>query len=261
MLKRFPEKTTVKENPPDPPNGKEILKLTSDAALQITNSLSAHIAILDQNGTILATNRAWADFAEANSIQIRPDTVNVNYLKICDTAIGNPNEDVSQVSKGIRDLIEKKIDEFSIEYPCHSPHEKRWFYMRATRISDSKPLRIVISHENITDLKKAETDLRRKQAKLEYQKQELEESNLALKVVLKQRENDRQELQENLVSNVKELILPAVEKLQNANLSVQEKAYLNLIESQLNNITSPLIRKLSSKYMGFTPRKSGLRRL
>ena len=189
-----------------------LFQLTSRSALEIINSLSAHIAILDHSGIILATNGAWADFAKANKIRMRPDMIGANYLGICDRALSDSAENAGEVSEGIRALIEKKIDEFAIEYPCHSFHEKRWFYMRATRLSDSRPLRVVISHENITALKKGEEELKKQQVELELQRQDLEETNTALKVLLKRRENDKYELEESLVSNVKELVLPYLDK-------------------------------------------------
>ena len=234
---------------------KNFLQLTSRFALDIINSLSAHIAILDHNGTILATNEAWADFAKANKIRMRPDMVDVNYLEICDRALSDSAENAGEVSEGIRALIEKKIDEFAIEYPCHSSHEKRWFYMRATRLSDSRPLRVVISHENITALKKAEEELKKQQAELKLQRQDLEETNTALKVLLKRREDDKHELEESLVSNVKELVFPYLDKLHNARLDSREKTYLDIIESHLNEIVSPLLRKLSSRYLNLTPQE------
>lgn len=234
---------------------KKAFRLTSRSAIGIMNSLSAHIAIIDQNGMILATNDAWADFAKANKMQMRPDTVNVSYLEICDRALSDSAENAGEVSEGIRALITKKIDEFVIEYPCHSSHEKRWFYMRATRLSDSSPLRIVISHENITTLKQAEAELRERQMELKLQRQNLEETNTALKVLLKQRENDKYELEESLVSNVKELVFPYLNKLHNAKLNSREKIYLDIIESHLDKIVSPFLRKLSSRYLCLTPQE------
>ena len=231
------------------------LRLFSRYALGITNSLSAHIAILDQNGVILATNRAWQDFAKANKIRMRPDTVNVNYLEICERALHHSAESAAAVSEGINALIEKEIDEFVIEYPCHSPHEKRWFFMRATRLSGFRPLRIVISHENITALKQAEEELRKRKLELKFQTQKLEETNTALKVLLQQREDDRHALEESLVSNVKELVFPYLDKLHNARLDSREGIYLDIIKSQLDDIVSPLLRKLSSKYLNLTPQE------
>jgi DNA-binding CsgD family transcriptional regulator len=255
MPKKLPEKDAPGEGPLRTIKEKKSFRLTSRSALGIINSLSAHIAILDQNGTILATNRAWADFAKANKIRMRPDTVDVNYLEICDRALSDSAENAEEVSEGIRALFEGKIHEFVIEYPCHSSHEKRWFYMRATRLSDSRPLRVVISHENITALKQAEEELRKRQVELKLQRQDLEETNTALKVLLKRREDDKHELEESLVSNVKELVFPYLDKLHNARLDSREKTYLDIIESHLNEIVSPLLRKLSSRYLNLTPQE------
>ena len=120
--------------------------------------------------------------------------------------------------------------------------------MRATRLSGSRPLRIVISHENISALKQAEE-------KLKLQRQDLEETNTALKVLLKRREEDKLELEENLVANVKEMVFPYLDKLHNTRLDSREKTYLDIIKSHLNEIVSPLLRKLSSRYLNLTPQE------
>ncbi len=127
--------------------------------------------------------------------------------------------------------------------------------MRATRLSDSRPLRVVISHENITALKQAEEELREQKMELKLQRQNLEETNTALKVLLKRREDDKHELEESLVSNVRELVFPYLDKLHNARLNSREKIYLDIIESHLNKIVSPLLRKLSSRYLRLTPQE------
>lgn len=127
--------------------------------------------------------------------------------------------------------------------------------MRATRLSDSRPLQVVISHENITALKQAEEELRKRQVELKLQRQDLEETNTALKVLLKRREEDKHELEESLVANVKEMVFPYLDKLHNARLDSTEKTYLDIIESHLNEIVSPLLRKLSSRYLNLTPQE------
>ncbi|MBL0712349.1 MAG: hypothetical protein JJV98_01500, partial [Desulfosarcina sp.] len=113
MPKQLPKKDARGEGALRTKKKKNFLRLTSRFALDIINSLSAHIAILDHNGTILATNEAWADFAKANKIRMRPDMVDVNYLEICDRALSDSAENAGEVSEGIRALIEKKIDEFA----------------------------------------------------------------------------------------------------------------------------------------------------
>ncbi|NIQ90460.1 MAG: hypothetical protein GWN33_08065, partial [Gammaproteobacteria bacterium] len=101
------------------------------------NSLSANMAILDENGVILETNRSWQRFGLENKIETPADTVGLNYLEICDSTIGDPEEvrKAREVADGIRKVIAGDVDEFATDYPCHSPEEKRWCYVRATRMA------------------------------------------------------------------------------------------------------------------------------
>lgn len=221
----------------------------------VLNSLSAHIAILDREGVIIETNRAWKEFAHANAMRMRPDAHRVNYIRLCESAVGDSAEQAWDVAAGIRDVIAGDIEEFVIDYPCHSPHEKRWFYMRATRLVGAETIRVVVSHENITALKEAEEALRKRETELERQSRNLEEANTALKVLLRQREQDKRELEENVLVNIRNFTFPYIEKLKNARLDQQYKAYLEIIESQLKGIVSPFLYRLSSRSLGFTPQE------
>jgi len=81
----------------------------------------------------------------------------------------------------------------------------------------------------------------------------LEELNAALKVLLKHRGEDKKELEEKVVANVKKLILPYVEKLNNSRLNDRQIVYLNIIKSNLEDIITPFLHQLSSKYSDLTP--------
>ena len=76
-----------------------------------------------------------------------------------------------------------------------------------------------------------------------------------MRVLLKQRENDREELEEKVLSNVKEFVLPYVEKIQKSRMDAKVLAYVDILESNLKDIISPFSRKLSSKYMNLTPKE------
>ena len=138
---------------------KDAIEIKDSLANIILDALSAHIAILDKNGVILKTNLAWRKFADANRMQIPDDTSPINYLSVCDLAQGDFSKEAKIVAEGIRSVINGEIKEFLLDYPCHSPSEKRWFYMRVTRIPGRGPMRAVVSHENITALKLAEEAL------------------------------------------------------------------------------------------------------
>ena len=81
----------------------------------------------------------------------------------------------------------------------------------------------------------------------------MEAVNTALKVLLKQREDDKKELAENVLSNVKELISPYLERLKKSQLNTNQKTLINILDSNLSNMISPFISKLSSKYLNLTP--------
>ena len=88
---------------------------------------------------------------------------------------------------------------------------------------------------------------------LENKTHELEEVNAALKVLLKHRDEDKKDFEEKVVANVKKLVLPYVEKLKNSRLNVRQMVYLNIIKSNLEDIITPFLHQLSSKYSDLTP--------
>ena len=121
------------------------------------NSLSAHIAIIDDSGTILAVNNSWKRFATENGLlPANSDGVGTNYLTACDQSEGNDVEIAHIAAAGIRSIFRGERSDFFLEYPCHSPTEERWFMMRTTPFDGEGPLRVVVAHENITSRKIAE---------------------------------------------------------------------------------------------------------
>ncbi len=105
----------------------------------------------------------------------------------------------------------------------------------------------------IEERKRAETALRQREKEQRAQARHLEEVNTALKVLIKQREIDKTELQENVLSNVRELVIPYLNKIKKNRLNTRQLTMLSILESNLNNIISPFINKLSTKYFNFTP--------
>lgn len=107
--------------------------------------------------------------------------------------------------------------------------------------------RDVTEHRKILDaLKEREVDLTAKS-------KSLEDVNSALRVLLKQRENDRKELEQRFMSNVREMVLPYVEKLQKKSLESQHRAYLDIIAANLDQLTSPFVGNVT--HLNFTPRE------
>jgi PAS domain S-box-containing protein len=106
---------------------------------------------------------------------------------------------------------------------------------------------------DITKLKQTEEALKEREKELETQAANLEEVNAALKVLLKRRDDDKRELEEKVLLNVRELVDPYLEKLKNGGLNDKQKAYLDIMESNLNDIISPFSRKLYLRYYDLSP--------
>jgi len=106
---------------------------------------------------------------------------------------------------------------------------------------------------DITERKQAEEALRAREGELEIKSRNLEELNTALKVLLKQREEDRAELEEKISSNLKVLIFPYIEKLKKCRLEPGHMTYVSIVETGLNDILSPFLQKMNSIFMHLTP--------
>ncbi len=123
-----------------------------------------HICVLDQNARILFVNAAWRRFADENGLGWRDYGVGRNYLDVCDGAQGRGSEGAAETAGALREMIRGKLQKFNQEYPCHSPVQKRWFLLRGNLISLNTKKRIILAHENITQKKIAEEQLRDSEA-------------------------------------------------------------------------------------------------
>ncbi len=121
--------------------------------------------------------------------------------------------------------------------------------------SEALPPRIVGSMRDISARKQAEQALKEREEELSIQSRNLEELNVALKVLLRQREEDRVELQEQILANVKTLILPCIEKLKGGALSPPLRDCLDTLEVRINGIISPFLHRINQAYFDLTPQE------
>ena len=137
----------------------------------------------------------------------------------------------------------------------------------ALRDKEGKPTAVLEISRDITEkvradnaLQKAKDELERRVKKrtreLEVKTKSLEELNTAMKVLLKKREEDKKELEDNVLTNLKEMIEPYFDKLNTTKLDDQQSALLSIMESNLNEITSPFTRKMSTQYLKLTPKEN-----
>lgn len=137
------------------------LKKTLDA-------LSSHIAILNEIGEIIAVNNAWEKFVDENGYTGKEYGIGSKYVSSCSLTVGIGSNGIKDIQKGIIAVLQNKTEEFHTEYPCHTKKQNRWFLLRATKFIENNKSYIVVSHENITDLKAAEQQNQLNQRKLAF---------------------------------------------------------------------------------------------
>jgi PAS domain S-box-containing protein len=122
----------------------------------------------------------------------------------------------------------------------------------------------IVFVNDVTDQKRAEAALKRSKIELEHRIRErtkelevqthhLAEMNTTLRVLLTERSKDKEQLEERVLHNVKELVLPYIEKLNQTHLDPKQKSLVNILTSSLHDITSTFSRSLPIKYLNLTP--------
>ena len=132
----------------------------------VLNALPAQIALIDPLGYIVAVNDKWIAFAKANSAQSSDFFIGQNYIDVCECATGDCAEESLAVAAGLRSVLSGHQLSFTLEYPCHSPHQQRWFRLMVTPVSGTRCAGAVVMHVDVTERKIWEQRLRDKQAKL-----------------------------------------------------------------------------------------------
>ena len=105
----------------------------------VLNSMIAHIAVIDRDGTILEVNESWRKFAAENDL---PDAgknafIGANYFEAYNQIHTTSEDEALQARAGIKRVLDGTVPNFSLEFRCHSPSERRWFVMSVTPLSEA----------------------------------------------------------------------------------------------------------------------------
>jgi len=132
-----------------------------------------------------------------------------------------------------------------------------WFRDEAQVIKDKEgnPLFLLGINSDITSRKQAEKELRENKRDLEIQMKNLEEMNAALNVLLKKRDSDKSEMEDKVLLNIRQVVEPYIRKLKRSGLDQRQKTLVDILESNLKDITTSFTYSLSSKHLDMTPKE------
>ena len=223
----------------------EAMRLSEQRYRELFEHANDIIFILDFGGKILSCNAAAANTYGYDPQQLIGlgigELLDRGYLPV------------------MREFIRKKADRIDVHNPQEfltytKDGEAVWVEVNARIISENdRPVSVHGIARNITDRKKMEEALRKRERELEEQSRNLEDANTALRVLLRRREEDRAELEEKVICNTRELIVPYIENLKITQVDSHQRNQLTILERHINEIVSPFLRTLSSKYPQLTP--------
>jgi len=142
----------------------EALRRSEEINRRTLQALPAHIAVLDRNGQILATNQAWDVFAARNAAANEPRlAVGANYFEACRGAAGD-DDSTQRALDGVAAVVEGRRSQFTLEYPCCGPEDRRWCLMSVAPLGSGGGA--VVTHTNVTERKQALETLERMRRQL-----------------------------------------------------------------------------------------------
>lgn len=172
---------------------------------ELFNAMKTHIAILDSNGIIISTNKAWQVFASNNGYQDDPAMIGQSYVLMAKNLYQYGKHEAWEAK--ITELILDLRIQYTCEYGCVDRGKKCWFIMRALPVPRSSPPLLIVTHEDITSIKETQLALSSSESQLKQINkvyQALSASNILL---------SKAKLESELVQGVADIIYANCENL------------------------------------------------
>jgi len=212
--------------------GRHIREIVDPKSYEIVHS-SIQKAMKGEKLPPVEIQRETAD-GEKITLEVSSSTIYEDGVAVAVLGVSRDVTDRKRVKEALvrsKDKLERRVEE------------------RTATLVKSNELRA----DEIKERKAAELSLIKSENELRIKTINLEEANATLRVLLKKRDEDRIELEEKVLSNVKDLVLPYLEKLKRTGLNQRQKTFASILESNIDGIISPFLRQMSSRYLGLTP--------
>ncbi len=205
------------------------------------------IVLLDRKGNILDVNARFCDWHGYRPEEI----VGQKFLDLPFLSEEGKSKAAAKFSQRMAGI---KISPYELNFNDKSGNQRTGRMVGSPIQSENgEIIQDLVIISDITERKQAELALQEREAELKVRSRDLEEVNAALTVLLKKRDSDKAELGEKVLLNINELILPYLEKLKLRDLNDKERAYFDIIESNLKSISSPFMHNLSSNLIKLSP--------
>lgn len=231
----------------------EALRESEEKFKTIFENANDHIVYIDLDGTVIDINQAFEDILGYK----REDVIGKKFYEQTEALSA---EDWQKVIDAANDLIAGKSAESQVFEFEALASDGRKIYIEVNPkavVKDGQITGILAITRDVTMRKRQEEVLRKSRDYLEKLVNErtihLEEANAALRVMLQKAEEVKSEMEDKIVINVREFVLPYLGKLKTSGLSEVQQVYLDNMEENLNDITSPFLRGMSTKYLKLTP--------
>jgi PAS domain S-box-containing protein len=224
----------------------DALKESENRYRTVFDNTGTAMIIIENNGTIVLVNKEFEKLTGFTKKEIE------NKKQWIDFIYPDDRGRIAELNKNRKKHIKESARNIEVRFIARD-EKIRDVIVTAAPISTSG--RNVISFLDITEKQKAENDLKNREYELQMKSSSLEEANTALKVLLQHRDEDRKGMEEKVISNVKKLALPYVEKLKNLKLNENQLAHVRIIEDHLKDIISPFLHNLTTEHFDLTPRE------
>ncbi|MGP8155216.1 MAG: PAS domain S-box protein [Smithella sp.] len=222
------------------------LKESENKYRTIFDNTGTAMIIVEDDGTIILTNREFEKLTGYAKKEIENKKSWIDFIQIDD------QKKTIELKKSPKKHSRNTSDHREVRF-INRNNEVKDVIVNSAPISNTGEY--IVSFLDITERKKAESELKNSDNELRLKTLSLEEINTALRVLLRHREEDQNVMEQKVIDNVKKLVLPYIEKLKGLRLNENQATHLEIIEAHLKDIISPFLRKLTTEHFDLTPRE------